>query len=370
VLRRRGKPRSDHPAGAPVRDPDAAADPALRRSEARLPDSPARPADPLADRDRDLGASRPLRRSPARRSLPPVASRALVRGGRRRHPRHGPRPLRPPAGAGRAPLPGRSRPAPDLHLSPRTDPRPLRRRGGRHGGGPDPPAAGGRSRPRGDARVPRRLNPPADIAAALDAPHRDPDGTYFNPWRRFPVRFLDVLRWKLSPNPYRGAPKPPVPRVANDGAYLLRAGEPDSITWVGHSTFAIHDGGDLVLTDPHWGPRALVPPRLAPPGIPLEAAAGAKFAVLSHDHYDHLDAWTVRRLPAALPWFVPPGLGAWFRRRGRQAVELDWWQSARVGRFEITAVPVQHWSRRTFRPNRALWCGWMIESDHRRYFFA
>ncbi|HXU44182.1 MAG TPA: MBL fold metallo-hydrolase [Thermoanaerobaculia bacterium] len=214
------------------------------------------------------------------------------------------------------------------------------------------------------------MNPPADIAAALDAPHRDPDGTYFNPWRRFPVRFLDVLRWKLSPNPYRGAPKPPVPRVANDGAYLLRVGEPDSITWVGHSTFAIHDGGDLVLTDPHWGPRALVPPRLAPPGIPLEAAAGAKFAVLSHDHYDHLDAWTVRRLPAALPWFVPPGLGAWFRRRGRQAVELDWWQSARVGRFEITAVPVQHWSRRTFRPNRALWCGWMIESDHRRYFFA
>ncbi len=206
--------------------------------------------------------------------------------------------------------------------------------------------------------------------ASLDAPHRDPDGAFFNPWARFSVRIADVLRWKLGANEYRDRPKPPIPRVANDGAYLAHPEEPDSLTWVGHSTFALQDGGELVLTDPHWGARALLPPRQSPPGIPIEAAEGATFAILSHDHYDHLDDWTVRRLPATLPWFVPLGLKDWFTRRGRQATELDWWQSATIGRWRLTCVPVQHWSRRTFRPNRTLWAGWLLESPRRRVFFA
>ncbi len=205
--------------------------------------------------------------------------------------------------------------------------------------------------------------------AALDAPHRDPDGNFFNPWGRLPVRFVDLLKWKLGRNEYRGRPEPLVPRVENDGGYLSRSGEPDSLTWVGHSTFAIHDGADVVLTDPHWGARALVPPRRSPPGIPLETVEQAAFAVLSHDHYDHLDASTVRRLPASLPWCVPLGLRRWFERRGCKAVELDWWQSAEIGRWRVTAVPVQHWSRRTFTPNRSLWCGWLLDSGVRRYFF-
>ncbi len=206
--------------------------------------------------------------------------------------------------------------------------------------------------------------------ASLDAPHRDPDGSFFNPWGRLSVKFADLLRWKLGPNKYRDRPKPPVPRVENDGAYLSRPDAPDSLTWVGHSTFVIHDGGEVVLTDPHWSPRALVPKRQSPPGIPFEAAERATFAILSHDHYDHLDDATVRRLPEALPWFVPLGLGSWFAQRGRQATELDWWQSATIGRWTLTAVPVQHWSRRTVQANRSLWAGWLLDSETRRYFFA
>ncbi|MEP7013722.1 MAG: MBL fold metallo-hydrolase [Acidobacteriota bacterium] len=216
-------------------------------------------------------------------------------------------------------------------------------------------------------KTPRPFDP-----TSLDAPHRDPDGTFFNPWERFSVRFSDLLRWKLGPNKYRDCPKPVVPTVQNDGAYLARPDEPDSLTWVGHSTFAIHDGGDIVLTDPHWSPRALLPPRQSPPGIPFETVEKATFAILSHDHYDHLDDSTVRWLPDSLPWFVPLGLGAWFAKRGKQATELDWWQSAAIGvtgRWRLTCVPVQHWSRRTFRANRSLWAGWLLDSGTRRYFF-
>ena len=53
------------------------------------------------------------------------------------------------------------------------------------------------------------------------------------------------------------------------------------MTWVGHSTFAVQDEGDVFLTDPHWGPRALVPPRLTPPGIPLSSVPEDAFAVLN-----------------------------------------------------------------------------------------
>jgi N-acyl-phosphatidylethanolamine-hydrolysing phospholipase D len=64
-------------------------------------------------------------------------------------------------------------------------------------------------------------------------------------------------------------------------------------------------------------------------------------------------------------------LGKWFGERGRRAEELDWWQSVRHGKWKITCLPAQHWSNRFWVPrNGSLWCGWLIESDERKYFFA
>ena len=159
--------------------------------------------------------------------------------------------------------------------------------------------------------------------------------------------------------------------VANDGAYLKDRSAPDSVTWIGHSSFAVQDGGEVFLADPHFGKRALVPPRLSPPGIPIGSVPGDAFAVLSHNHYDHLDDWTVRNLPETIQWYVPLGLGDWFRKRGRRAVEMDWWQSVRHGRWTVTFLPAQHWSNRFgMARNSTLWGSWMLESGSRRYYFA
>jgi N-acyl-phosphatidylethanolamine-hydrolysing phospholipase D len=211
-------------------------------------------------------------------------------------------------------------------------------------------------------------------AASLYAPHAR-DGGYFVPWGGDEARsFGAFLRWQFSRNPYAGVPRKPAPRVANDGASLQRAlprGQAE-LTWVGHATFAVHDGEDVFLTDPHFGARALLPARLVPPGVPLAAIPRGGFAVVSHNHYDHLDAHTVGALPADFAWFVPLGLADWFRARGREnVVELDWWQSAVRGRFTITCVPSQHWSKRIEQgTNESLWCAWLIDSGERRYFFA
>jgi N-acyl-phosphatidylethanolamine-hydrolysing phospholipase D len=208
--------------------------------------------------------------------------------------------------------------------------------------------------------------------ALLHAPHRA-DGRFFNPWARDPKTLWALLRWQLfSRNPYDRSGSPELRVVANDGASLAVSPGSAAITWVGHATFAVQDRGDLFLTDPHFGPRALIPRRLVPPGVPVEAVPAHAFAVLSHNHYDHLDEWTVERLPAGVAWYVPLGMAEWFRARGRHdVVELDWWESARRGRWTITCLPSQHWSRRLGQgPNETLWCAWLLDSGEQRYFFA
>jgi len=212
------------------------------------------------------------------------------------------------------------------------------------------------------------------LARVLYAPHGDVGAGFFTPWSPQPLRTLSAfLRWQLfSDNPYDKSRTPVIPAVSNDGHELAAPEAGASFTWVGHATFAIHDGADVILTDPHFGERALLPARLVPPGIPLAAVPRDAFAVISHAHYDHLDAFTVDTLPDTVQWFVPLGLGDWFRERGRpNVVELDWWQSAVRGRWTITCLPSQHWSRRIgIGTNESLWCAWLIDSGERRYFFA
>jgi N-acyl-phosphatidylethanolamine-hydrolysing phospholipase D len=228
-----------------------------------------------------------------------------------------------------------------------------------------------------DAETPgTRETPETPENNALYAPHFR-DGRYFNPWGGEARGLRDVLRWKLGHNPYDKSVAPRVPLVANDGAYMADPAAPDSVTWVGHSTFAVQDGGEVFLTDPHWGPRALVPRRRSPPGVPLSAVPPGAFAVLSHNHYDHLDSWTAARLPSTVDWYGPLGLAPSLVRMrssrppARPAAELDWWQQIRRGRWTLTCLPAQHWSNRFgVARNSTLWCSWLLDSGRRRYYFA
>jgi N-acyl-phosphatidylethanolamine-hydrolysing phospholipase D len=217
--------------------------------------------------------------------------------------------------------------------------------------------------------APPSAQPPGDVRA----PHRDADG-FFNPWQRYERGGLwAYLRWQLfERNPYDRSAEPSVPSVENDGAYLAGVEDSASITWVGHATFVVHEGDDVFLTDPHFGKRSFIPARSTPPGLPLAAIPADAFAVISHNHYDHLDESTIEALPASVGYYVPLGMAEWFRARGRTDVtELDWWQSAERGRFTITCLPSQHWSLRMGQPtNSTLWCSWLVDSGERRYYFA
>jgi N-acyl-phosphatidylethanolamine-hydrolysing phospholipase D len=153
-----------------------------------------------------------------------------------------------------------------------------------------------------------------------------------------------------------------------------------TLTWVGHATVLLQLGELNVLTDPHWSKRASPvqfagPARWVKPGIELGELPPIDLVLISHNHYDHLDDGTVRRLAAAFPkaaWRAPLGLASFLRRRGaRDVEEMDWWGETRLAGVRVTCTPAQHFSARSpFDRNRTLWCGWALARDGLRVFFA
>lgn len=148
----------------------------------------------------------------------------------------------------------------------------------------------------------------------------------------------------------------------------------NTITWLGHATFLIRINGVTILTDPFLTRRAGIIPRSVPPGIAVERLPEIDVIIVSHNHYDHLDASTVEALSnkERIKVFVPLALGAFFTERGyRKVTELDWGDDARHSRIRFTALPAVHGSGRGFTDeNKTLWASWAIESSTLRFYFA
>ena len=152
-----------------------------------------------------------------------------------------------------------------------------------------------------------------------------------------------------------------------------------AVTWLGHATTLVEIDGRFVLTDPVWSQRVspsptVGPARLHPVPIAVSQLPALSAVVISHDHYDHLDLATVRRLVAtqSAPFLVPLGIGAHLRRWGvpdDRIVELDWDQSHTVDGLELVCARNRHFSGRGLRRNTTLWCSWaLIGPRHRVYF--
>lgn len=151
------------------------------------------------------------------------------------------------------------------------------------------------------------------------------------------------------------------------------------VTWLGHSTTIVEVDGVRVLTDPIWGHRAspldwIGPERWFSPPLPLEELPAIDVVVASHDHYDHLDHRTIIALRERDTKFVVPlGAGAHLEAWGvapSKIVELDWWETTKVGALEIACVPARHASGRIgIDQDAKLWAGWaLLGPQHRVYY--
>ena len=225
----------------------------------------------------------------------------------------------------------------------------------------------------------------AQPGMAAEAPaHHGPAG-YVNPhmqqahpslWSFLRARLFSGKWASYNPKEYQ------VPLQTPDVIAGGQRSDNAAVTWLGHSTVLIQHQGINVLTDPMLTKRASPasfagPKRISAPALAIDELPPIDVVVISHDHYDHLDTPTLRKLGEDTQFYVPLGLKVWFVKRGiaaEQVTEMDWWEhrTLEVGgvSLKITATPSQHFSGRgLFDRDKTLWAAWTFEwSDFTTWF--
>ncbi len=175
--------------------------------------------------------------------------------------------------------------------------------------------------------------------------------------------------WPEQPDAYVG--NRPATRVEGDSLVL---------TFVNHSTFLIQTGGLNILTDPVWSKRVgptswLGIKRKRPPGLRFEDLPPIDVVVISHNHYDHLDLRTIKKLAKTSDPLIVTPLGVSQRPKsagGRVSRELDWNDTLRIGpNLRITCVQAQHFSNRgLFDRDETLWASYLLQTPFGLLFFC
>ncbi len=211
---------------------------------------------------------------------------------------------------------------------------------------------------------------------------------FFNRDGEGPKSFGEFLRWNLMesseswPDSFPSPHAPPSPALLQD-----RQNDRVRIVYVGHASFLVQAQGHNILFDPVWSERVSPvsfagPKRFNPPGIAFDDLPPIDTIVITHNHYDHLDAVTIGRLWNKFkPRIVTPlgndtvlkkevFSGAYTLPSGLRIDAVDWGQTTEIGsHLKLHAVPSLHWSARGMRDRRhALWASFVLETPaHRLY---
>ena len=178
--------------------------------------------------------------------------------------------------------------------------------------------------------------------------------------------FKDLVKWitsDVNPNLY-------AIEVSNEWKNINLHEDDNYIIQIGHSTFLIKKSGITILTDPVFSDRAspfknIGPERLIPPAIPLNELPKIDFVTVSHNHYDHLDINSLKKISELSPnavFLVPAGdLKLLKKRKIDNVYQFNWWEAYKSEGLTFTFTPVQHWSKRgLFDRNKSLWGGWYM----------
>jgi L-ascorbate metabolism protein UlaG (beta-lactamase superfamily) len=154
------------------------------------------------------------------------------------------------------------------------------------------------------------------------------------------------------------------------------------VTWFGHSSLLIRIEKTTILIDPVLvGERASMFPFMGPKRfdydhhIELEELPSIDFVLISHDHYDHLDYPTIKKLANKIPkFYMPLGIGAHLEHWGvpsENIIELEWWDEVDLGNLKLALTPTRHFSGRAIRDRfNTLWGSWAIIGNKKRLYFS
>jgi L-ascorbate metabolism protein UlaG (beta-lactamase superfamily) len=186
--------------------------------------------------------------------------------------------------------------------------------------------------------------------------------------RGFLSRFISGGRAEW---PERVAVTQTVPPLRVEGNEML-------VTWIGHATVLVQTQGLNILADPIWSERAspfsfVGPRRARAPGVAFERLPKIDIVLISHNHYDHMDLPTLRRLWQRDRPLIVTSLGndTILRNVGVESVALDWNQKRAFEGGAVIAERNHHWGSRwgTDR-NRALWSAFTVVLPGGNIFFA
>jgi L-ascorbate metabolism protein UlaG (beta-lactamase superfamily) len=201
---------------------------------------------------------------------------------------------------------------------------------------------------------------------------------FFNYESRKAGGFKELIKWARNRErgPWReikDATYGPPPAARVDGDSIV-------VTFINHSTFLIQTRGLNILTDPIWSEYASPvsfggPKRMRPPGIRFEDLPKIDIILLTHNHYDHLDINTLKRLwnqfrPAV---YTTLGVGGYLEGNGIGNIkEMDWWDEAGIDSgMRVICTPAQHFSGRgMFDRDRTLWGGFALVTERGSIYYS
>lgn len=190
-----------------------------------------------------------------------------------------------------------------------------------------------------------------------------------------PMKPDDISYWKMTREFLKKHPDrlPPgaIPFIKTDLAKLND--DETTIVWFGHSSYLVRAAKKNFLIDPVFSGNA------APLSFMVKAFRGSNaykaedmppidYLILTHDHYDHLDFKTIRKLRNKIgKVYCSLGVGSHLKYWGVDSdkiTELDWWETQQLEKnITLTAAPARHFSGRGIKRGQTLWSSFILKAN-------
>lgn len=187
----------------------------------------------------------------------------------------------------------------------------------------------------------------------------------------------DVLKSFFFSKKVRNTPTSVLPVIKTD----LRNINPEEniLVWFGHSSYFMQIDGKRILVDPVFSEYAS-PVRIGVKAFPMEYTYSGDelpaidILVITHDHWDHLDYNTFKRIQHKVKHIVTGlGVGAHVEKWGfpsKHITELYWGEEADVDGLYFTSATARHFSGRTFKRNTTLWSSFILQTASKKMYIG